>query len=98
MQAIALSQFGILAFGTFLMHIQVRAAGKDVSEFEFFLARNGIWFLAIPILWFLFAVQAERMGKGVAQFARALGVAMIIVFIACYLFGVYGGGMLKGEN
>lgn len=86
-RGLALLQFVLVGLGVFALHTMVRIGDTNdhpdlVATFAPLLARYGLWFFAVPILWAAVAAGAEGRVRPALINALGLGVtaALFLIF------------------
>ena len=86
--AIALAQFIMLALATMASHILVNSgsvASPPVTWSDTvttFIANQGLWFLAIPAAWLMFAGWCEKTKNSLANVAQPIGAGIAVAILA----------------
>lgn len=87
---IALTQFVFVALGSAAVIVLSRAQGLSeglVHDLRIYMAHHAIWFLAVPLFWWVFAWAALNVSKGaaVARIVQSSGV-----LLGAGILGFYG--------
>jgi hypothetical protein len=86
--AIALAQFIMLALATMASHILVNSgsvASPPVTWSDMvttFVSNQGLWFLAIPAAWLMFAGWCEKTKSPLAGIAQPIGAGIAVAILA----------------
>jgi len=86
--AIALAQFIMLALATMASHILVNSGSVPAPPVTWsdnvttFVANQGLWFLAIPAAWLMFAGWCQRTKSPVGKTAQPVGVGIAVAILA----------------
>jgi hypothetical protein len=84
--AIALAQFVILALGVMASRILVNSGAITATSFAdqmaVHAANQGVWLLAIPALWLIFAEGCAKFRPGFASAAQSIGVGLAVALLA----------------
>ena len=86
--AISLAQFIMLALGVMASRILVNsgavpASSKALSDqIAIFAANQGVWLLAIPAAWLLFAGACAKWKPSLVKSSQSLGVGIAVAVLA----------------
>lgn len=86
--AIAMAQFIMVALGVMASRILVNSGAIPDGPASFsdraalFASAQGVWLLAIPAAWFLFASGCATFRPALAGGAQSLGVALAVGLLA----------------
>lgn len=86
--AIALAQFIMLALAVMASHILVNSGSvssppETLSDtVTTFVAAQGLWFLAIPAAWLLFAGWCDKTKSRLAPVAQPIGAGLAVAILA----------------
>ncbi|MDZ4742128.1 MAG: hypothetical protein SGI98_01760 [Verrucomicrobiota bacterium] len=94
---IALTQFIIICIGTFAVMVLQKAASADVLSRQNpeylspFLARYGFFMVLIPIVWTMYAILSDKVGKNIfsLKFAQGVGIVMMILLFLVYFYTIF---------
>jgi hypothetical protein len=86
--AIALAQFIMLALATMASHILVNSGSVPSPPVTWsdtlttFVSNQGLWFLAIPAAWLMFAGWCEKAKSPLAAVAQPIGAGIAVAILA----------------
>ena len=86
--AIALAQFVMLALATMASRILVNSGSVSSPAATWsdavatFIANQGLWFLAIPAAWLMFAGWCAKTKSPLANAAQPIGVGIAVAILA----------------
>jgi hypothetical protein len=84
--AIALAQFVILALGVMASRILVNSGAITptswADQIAAHAATQGVWLLAIPAVWLIFAEGCANFRPALASTAQSIGVALAVALLA----------------
>lgn len=86
--AIALAQFIMLALGVMASRILLNSGAVSASSelwsdrMTVLAATGGVWLLAIPALWLMFAEGCAKFRPALGPASQSLGAAVAVVILA----------------
>lgn len=86
--AIALAQFIMLALGVMASRILLNSGAVSASStlwsdrMTVLVANGGVWLLAIPALWLIFAEWCAKFRPGWGPASQSLGAAIAVAILA----------------
>lgn len=91
---IGLTQFVFVSLGLLTVNVLLKAGGfaENVKDsfpaFSVWIARDGAWLFALPMLWVALALFCEQAIRGTVaeKLARATGVITTIAIFAAYSY------------
>jgi hypothetical protein len=91
---IGLTQFVFVSLGLLTVNVLLKAGGfaenveTTFPAFSVWLARDGAWLFALPMLWVALALFFEQTIRGsvAEKVARATGVAVAVAIFAAYFY------------
>lgn len=89
---IGLTQFVFVSLGLLTVNVLLKAGGfadnveSSFPAFSVWMARDGAWLFALPMLWVALALFCEQAIRGTMaeKVARASGVVMAVAIFAAY--------------
>lgn len=84
---IAITQAVFVALGTMAMIVLTKAdpASADaLAGVRAFFAKQGLWLLLIPVVWFLTAQLIVRQKPGTERAANSTGIALAVLILLTY--------------
>jgi hypothetical protein len=91
---IGLTQFVFVSLGLLTVNVLLKASGfaanveSSFPAFSVWMARDGAWLFALPMLWVALALFCEQAIRGTfsEKLARASGVVFAIAIFAAYFY------------
>jgi hypothetical protein len=91
---IGLTQFVFVSLGLLTVNVLLKAGGfaanveASFPAFSVWMARDGAWLFALPMLWVALALFCEQAIRGslAEKLARATGVVATIAIFAAYFY------------
>lgn len=84
---IAITQGVFVALGTMAMIVLTKAdpdSADALASFREFFAKQGLWLLLIPVVWFLTAQLIVRQKPGLERSANLSGIALAVIILLTY--------------
>jgi hypothetical protein len=91
---IGLTQFVFVSLGLLTVNVLLKAGGfaenvaTSFPAFSVWMARDGAWLFALPMLWVAVALLCEQAIRGTLaeKVARVTGVLVAVAIIAAYFY------------
>jgi len=92
--SIGLTQFVFVSLGLLTVNVLLKAGGfaenveASFPAFSVWMARDGAWLFALPMIWVAVALLCEHAIRGglAEKMARATGVAVAVAIFAAYFY------------
>lgn len=92
--SIGLTQFVFVSLGLLTVNVLLKAGGfadnvaTTFPAFSVWMARDGAWLFALPMLWVALALLCEQAIRGTLaeKIARATGVVVALAIFAAYFY------------
>ena len=95
--SIGLTQFVFVSLGLLTVNVLLKAGGfaqnveATFPAFSVWMARDGAWIFALPMLWVAMALLCEQAIRGTLaeKLARATGVIVSAAIFAAYFYAAF---------